>query len=218
MTLEAYVEVGGATRLWTMTGGQGIPAVFNHGGPGGYDELGPPATLIDDVTLVHRYDQRGGGRSPSAGPFSIQRFVADLERLRRYWRHERWIVVGHSWGAHLALFYALEHPARVAGLIFISGPPITWGWGSSRREQRLPRLTAEERLGLADLEERLARGPDERGSRRLREVRKSEGHARRAAADYCVRRWCLQPNRVAAWRACWHASARICPSARSRAA
>lgn len=170
MTLEAYVEVGDATRLWTMTGGQGMPAVFNHGGPGGYDELGPLAALIDDIALVHRYDQRGGGRSPSAGPFSIQRFVTDLERLRRYWRHERWIVIGHSWGAHLALFYALEHPARVAGLIFISGPPITWGWGSSRRQQRLPRLTAEERLELAELEEQLARGPDERASRRLREL------------------------------------------------
>jgi hypothetical protein len=31
MTLEAYVEVQDATRLWTMTRGRGIPVVLNHG-------------------------------------------------------------------------------------------------------------------------------------------------------------------------------------------
>lgn len=33
-------------------------------------------------------------------------------------------MLGHSWGAHLALRYAIEHPDRVSHLIYVSGTGI----------------------------------------------------------------------------------------------
>jgi len=64
---EAHLALPDRTQLWTSTQGQGVPIVLNHGGPGGYDHLEPLAGLIDDVALVHRYDQRGSGRSSRRG-------------------------------------------------------------------------------------------------------------------------------------------------------
>ena len=103
--------------LWTASLGQGTPLVLAHGGPGLSNNLDPVAKMVDDIACVHVYDQRGGGRSPSQGPFDIESFVEDLEALRRHWGHERWIVGGHSWGAALALFYALAHPEKTIGII-----------------------------------------------------------------------------------------------------
>jgi proline iminopeptidase len=85
------VEVPGAT-LWTVSQGAGLPVVLCHGGPGLSDNLAPVAEMVEDIALVHRYDQRASGRSRSDGPFDVPSFVADLEGLRRHWDHERWVV------------------------------------------------------------------------------------------------------------------------------
>ena len=76
------VEVPGAT-LWTASRGAGTPVVLCHGGPGLSDNLGPVAAMVEDRARVHRYDQRGSGRSHSDGPFDVGRFVADLEAYAR---------------------------------------------------------------------------------------------------------------------------------------
>ena len=152
--------------LWTASSGTGPPLVLCHGGPGGYDYLEPVARLVDDLVTVHRFDQRGGGRSTKEPPWTIAALVSDMETLRSRFGHERWIVSGHSWGAHLALFYALAHPERVGGLILMNGTGVRWGWGSARRAARLQRLTAEERAELEELE----RSDDDRALERLRDL------------------------------------------------
>ena len=113
---------GAMLRLTTT--GSGPPLVLCHGGPGLWDYLDPLAGLIDDIFLVHRYDQRGCGQSTGDGPFTVARFVADLEALRHALGHATWWVGGHSWGAELALRYALAHPGRVRGVIYLCGTGI----------------------------------------------------------------------------------------------
>jgi proline iminopeptidase len=92
---EVHVDVPGGS-LWTATEGTGLPFVLCHGGPGGYDVLGPVAAMVSDVARVHRFDQRGGGRSTPRGPWTITRLVDDMEvaerrdnRLPRLTRGER---------------------------------------------------------------------------------------------------------------------------------
>jgi pimeloyl-ACP methyl ester carboxylesterase len=123
-----------------------------HGGPGAYDYLEPVAAMLDDLALVHRFDQRGGGRSNATGPWTVQAMVNDIECLRRHWRHEHWLVAGQSWGAHLALFYALAFPRRTHGLVLLNSTGLRWGWGAERRERRMPRLTEHERDEAQQLE------------------------------------------------------------------
>lgn len=114
--------------LWYVRSGTGPPLILCHGGPGLWDSLGPLASLIEDVAEVHRWDQRGGGRSSKRGPYSLARMVEDMEAIRRYIGAERWVVAGHSWGAELALHYAVAHPERTRALIYISGRGLMDSW------------------------------------------------------------------------------------------
>jgi proline iminopeptidase len=143
----------GAAELWTDTTGAGdTPVVLCHGGPGLSDNLLPVASMIDDLAVVHRYDQRASGRSTGDGPFSVARFVEDLEGLRRHWEHPGWIVGGHSWGGWLALMYALRHPGRVSAIVAIgTPPPPSDAWNEAYRRARDSRMTLEELAFFQDI-------------------------------------------------------------------
>jgi proline iminopeptidase len=127
-------------RFWTARTGRGPPLVWCHGGPGLWDYLAPVAAMTDDLLTSYRYDQRGCGRSSGAGPHTLARSVFDLETLRRHWRLDRFILAGHSWGAELALHYALEYPERVAGLVYLSGGGIDPMFRAEYRVERARRL------------------------------------------------------------------------------
>jgi len=123
-------------RLWTAGAGRGAPLIMCHGGPGLWDMFGSLAgslsgslsgSLAGDVRAV-RWDQRGCGRSERRGPYSVARSVADLDAVRAALDVERVAVLGHSWGATLALRYALDHPDRVSALIYVSGTGLGWDW------------------------------------------------------------------------------------------
>lgn len=116
---KEYIHANGI-RLWTEQQGEYVPLVLCHGGPGACDNLAPVAEMIEDIARVYRYDQRGCGKSDATPPYDLNTYLADLDALRIAWNHERWIVAGHSWGASLALAYALRHTGRIAGLILIS--------------------------------------------------------------------------------------------------
>jgi proline iminopeptidase len=122
--LEDRAITDDGVGLWFARSGAGIPLILNHGGPGAWDELEPVAAMLDADVI--RWDQRGAGRSDVRGPYSVARCIADMECIRAKLEIDRWIVAGHSWGAGLALRYALAHPDRVRALICISGTDLDW--------------------------------------------------------------------------------------------
>ncbi|MFC0673709.1 alpha/beta fold hydrolase [Brachybacterium hainanense] len=153
-----FVEMSDGARLatWTEPGPAGAPAVILvHGGPGLWDYLEPLGALLAGRATVHRYDQRGCGSStrapgvPDAEQLSMDRFVADLEELRIAFGHERIVLVGHSFGATLALAHAGAHPERVRGLAYVDGVGIG-DWRAQYRPERARRLApwAQERALL----------------------------------------------------------------------
>lgn len=152
---ERHVCANGVS-MWTATQGRGPPVALCHGGPGIYDYLGPVAGMIDDVATVHRYDQRGCGRSQDLGPYDVRTFVDDLDALRANWGYEAWTIIGHSWGATLALLYAIEYPERTARLVYMSGTGIDPAWHQAYRRNREAKLLPADRERLRLLnEERL---------------------------------------------------------------
>ncbi|MET9456880.1 alpha/beta fold hydrolase [Streptomyces canus] len=121
--MTAITEDG--VRLWASRSGEGDPLVLCHGGPGLWDMFGDMAAMLGDRASVIRWDQRGCGRSQRcAGPWTTDRFVADLDVVRRHFGLDRMALLGHSWGAQLALSYTLAHPERVSTLIYVSGSGI----------------------------------------------------------------------------------------------
>jgi proline iminopeptidase len=108
---EVYVESVGCAR--------GIPAVYLHGGPGSGCQ--PDHRRLFDPERFHTvlFDQRGAGRSRPKGSReanTLPHLIADMELIREKFALERWMVVGGSWGATLALAYAEAHPERLLGL------------------------------------------------------------------------------------------------------
>src|SRR4051812_34134023 len=98
----------------------GIPAVYLHGGPGSGCQ--PDHRRLFDPERFHAvlFDQRGAGRSRPKGRCednTLPHLIADMEKIREKFGFERWMVVGGSWGATLALAYAQAHPDRVTGIV-----------------------------------------------------------------------------------------------------
>lgn len=150
---------GARLAVWS-TGRTGAhPAVILvHGGPGLWDYLGSAARLIDDLTLVHRYDQRGCGEStgvPQADdPGTMATAIDDLAHLITALGHDRVILIGHSFGATLALATAAEHPELVIAVGYVAGVGVG-DWRTPFRRDRAAQLApVTDRLAELDAAER----------------------------------------------------------------
>jgi proline iminopeptidase len=109
------------TFLYVEVLGQGPPLVLMHGGPGlDHVSLTPFRQLADRHTVVF-YDHRCNGRSNGAPVTSMtwENLTADADALRENLGFERWAVLGHSFGGHVALEYVLRYPERVSQLVLL---------------------------------------------------------------------------------------------------
>jgi proline iminopeptidase len=98
----------------------GIPAVYLHGGPGSGCQADHRRLFDPERFHAILFDQRGAGRSRPKGrreDNTLSALIADMETIREKFGITRWIVVGGSWGATLALAYAQAHPDRVSGIV-----------------------------------------------------------------------------------------------------
>ncbi|HEX4720866.1 MAG TPA: alpha/beta hydrolase [Pseudonocardiaceae bacterium] len=129
--------------LWATSVGDGPSVLLCHGGPGLWDMFGDLAASLAPALRVIRWDQRGCGRSARRGPYSLARSVADLDAVRRHFGLATTAVLGHSWGADLALRYAIDHPDRVDRLCYVSGVGIGREWREPCRRNFTARLGAD---------------------------------------------------------------------------
>jgi proline iminopeptidase len=112
------------------------PIVLLHGGPGAHhDYLYPQMLALATTHRVITYDQRGGGRSRTDDPRPItwRTQVTDLAAVLRERQLSETPLVGYSWGALLAMLYAIEARSDVtlpsiSRLALIAPAPITHGW------------------------------------------------------------------------------------------
>jgi proline iminopeptidase len=136
--------------------GQGPALLFLHGGPGLSDYADLLAPELGGWRTVH-YQQRGLSPSTVDGPFTVEQHVADAVAVLDARGVNRAVVVGHSWGAHLALELAVAHPDRVAGLVLIDGPGVTGDGGVAEMGQALiDRLAPGGRDRLQEIAGRMA--------------------------------------------------------------
>jgi proline iminopeptidase len=90
-----------------------------------------------NVWRIILFDQRGCGRSR---PHAVVKdnttwhLVRDIEAIRNTLGIDRWAVFGGSWGATLALIYAITHPERVGylavrGVFLMMQRELDWFYG-----------------------------------------------------------------------------------------
>jgi proline iminopeptidase len=136
---QRVIDVGQGHSIYVEQCGNplGVPVLVLHGGPGGGCS---PAMRRYFDPLHYRivlFDQRGCGRSrPHARveDNTTWDLVADIERIRHDLGVEKFILFGGSWGAALALIYAITHPATVAhlvlrGIFLMTRAELEWFYG-----------------------------------------------------------------------------------------
>jgi proline iminopeptidase len=116
------------TQLFVEVDGAGPPVVLMHGGPGlDHISLTPFRVLADRHTVV-LYDHRCNGRSIGSAVETMtwDNLTADADALRERLGFERWAVLGHSFGGHVALEYVLRYPERVTRLVLLDTAAEAW--------------------------------------------------------------------------------------------
>ncbi len=121
--------VAGSASLYARNIGRGQAIVVLHGGPD-FDHayLLPDLDKLAATYRLIYYDQRGRGRSADnirPEDVTIASDVDDLDRVREHFQLGAPALLGHSWGAVLALEYALRHPTRVSHLILMNPAPAS---------------------------------------------------------------------------------------------
>ena len=132
---------------------KGIPLIILHGGPGCCVERYEPLEKLADfgIPLIF-YDQLGCGYSKVPKNHKIswnfQVFLDEFENLIKYFKLEKYNVLGHSWGGMLALEYVcnFEHKG-LQKLILFSTLPSTKIW-NDEHVKMLDEFTPEENAAL----------------------------------------------------------------------
>ena len=119
-----FLEVDGI-RLHYLERGEGAPLILLHGN-GSMIEDFETSGLVDMAAKKHRvivFDRPGYGHSERPrGTIWTPDAQADLlHRAMKQIGVARAIVLGHSWGASVAIALALKYPKAVKGLILASG-------------------------------------------------------------------------------------------------
>ena len=106
---------------WEKSGNKkGIPVLVLHGGPGAGGNIYLRRFFDPKYYNIIIFDQRGSGRSmPSAciDNNTTQDLILDIEKLRIFFKINKWIVFGGSWGSSLSLAYSQEYPDNVLSIV-----------------------------------------------------------------------------------------------------
>ena len=116
----------GDTHLHIVERGSGYPLIVLHGGPGlDHHMFGD---YLDTLTDHHRLvlvDQRANGLSdrPPAATWTLKQNAQDVTLLAKAMGLNQYAVLGHSYGAFVALQHAVDFPGHAAQTIVSSGVP-----------------------------------------------------------------------------------------------
>jgi proline iminopeptidase len=136
---QRVIDMGDGHRIYVEQCGnpQGVPVLVLHGGPGGGCSPAMRRYFDPSHYRVILFDQRGCGRSrphASVENNTTWHLVSDIEVIRQTLCIDHFILFGGSWGASLALIYAITHPNQVAhlvlrGIFLMTRNELTWFYG-----------------------------------------------------------------------------------------
>ncbi|MBM7694539.1 proline iminopeptidase [Peribacillus deserti] len=122
---KGFVKVTGG-EVWyrrVKNGGNGIPLLVLHGGPGNSHLPLEALDVLNEHREVIYYDQLGSGysqRPDNPNLWRLDRFVEELGQVRKELRLEEVHILGHSWGTTLLSSYLLTSPNGVKSAVFSS--------------------------------------------------------------------------------------------------
>ncbi|NUR26460.1 MAG: alpha/beta hydrolase [Catenulispora sp.] len=159
-----FVDDGGALLHVVQDGAAGPVVLFVQGLAGAWFEWDPVIPLLAPDYRLVRFDRPGLGWSQQESGLDgwplPQTLAGEAERLGRVLdgvgvaRHERVVLVAHSYGAFHAEAFARLHPERVAGVVFVDAsvePDVTPRPGGSGRTLARAVVRTTQLLGVNQL-------------------------------------------------------------------
>ena len=116
-------------ELHYLDEGSGPPLILIHGGLGDYREWGAQMARFSARNRVIAYSRRynyPNHNEPISPNHSAIIEAEDLAALIGLLKLERVDIVGYSYGAFTALYYATRHPERVRNLVLAEPPVLKW--------------------------------------------------------------------------------------------
>lgn len=143
--------------------GQGQPILFLSGGPGiSSEQLAPVSRRLSANYRCILFDQRGTGRSHTdpmdSTTINLRHAMEDITLVLRRLGIEKATIVGHSWGAMLAMSYAINHPRAVASLVLIGSGPLDMPGYALLGDNIMSRASKAEKLFMRSAEDSMAHG------------------------------------------------------------
>jgi proline iminopeptidase len=120
-----YVNIGD-TRLFVVERGEGTPLIVLHGGPGlDHHEFADYLDALCDEFRLILVDMRAQGQSDACpeDTWTLEQMAKDVVSLAEAMNIEDYVVMGHSYGAFVALQNAVDFPGAAAMTIVSGGVP-----------------------------------------------------------------------------------------------
>ncbi len=107
-----------------------------HGAIGAKKQLEPLSAELKEQFEVHNINLSGHGGTPFDGPFSIEKFAAEVLQYLQENKLEKIYIFGYSMGGYVALYLASKHPEKVEK-IFTLATKFDWSPEISQKETKM---------------------------------------------------------------------------------
>ena len=126
--------------------------ILLHGGPaapGGMGKIGKKLARLTEYQFLEPY-QRGS----SDVPLTVAQHVKDLHDFITENCPAPPVLMGHSWGAMLALAYAAEHSNTISAILLVGGGTFSLAARGRMKEIIASRMNEDFRNRLAEIEDK----------------------------------------------------------------
>jgi proline iminopeptidase len=119
------------TTLYYSVYGIGKPILLLSGGPGNSaSSLSEVANTLSNQYMCILFEQRGTGKSITfpmdSTTINLEQAVNDINTLEKKLRLDKLTIIGHSWGAMFAMYYASKYADHIDKLILVGPGPLNF--------------------------------------------------------------------------------------------
>jgi pimeloyl-ACP methyl ester carboxylesterase len=121
---EGFADSGGV-KIHYVTKGKGPLVIMIHGFPDFWWTWRGQMPALAERFQVVAIDQRGYNKSDQpkdVESYAVEKLVEDVDAVRKHFKQDKVVLVGHDWGGLVAWTYAMTHPDQTDRLIVLNLP------------------------------------------------------------------------------------------------
>jgi esterase len=147
--------------------GQGQPLIILHGLFGSLDNWQTLARQFSEHFTTYIVDQRNHGQSPQSEEWTYEAMVNDLVELIEDENIKQPVILGHSMGGKIAMFFAVQHPELLDKLIVADIAPRKYEPHHDKIIEALYAVDVENISSRKEAEDRLSQHINDFGTKQF---------------------------------------------------